>query len=112
MKKAITVGRSDFVKQLMRRSGFKYVEACQAYETMISTLSDAITRGDYVCLGEIGALVPSIVPPKQVRMGFVMKKGGKTEKLTREFFLDSRLKYKFRLFKGFVKNHQLHWPVQ
>ncbi len=111
MKKAVTVGRAEFVKRMMK-AGFKYVDAGQAYEAMMSTLSDAVAQGAYVCLGEVGALVPTVVPPKQVRMGFVMKKGGKAEKITREYFLDSRLKYKFRLFKGFVQNHQLSWPTQ
>lgn len=109
--KPITVGRAEFVRRLMR-AGFKYAEACLAYETMVSTISDAVSQGAYICFGDIGALVPTIVPPKQVKMGFIKQKGGKTEKITREYFLDSRLKYKFRIFKGFTKNHQLHWPVQ
>ena len=109
--KPVTIGRSEFVKRLMK-SGFKFTEACQAYSVLMSTLADAVSQGAYVSLGEVGALVPSVVPPKQVRMGFMKQKGGKTARIVREFFLDSRIKYKFRLYKAFVRNHQLNWPTR
>lgn len=109
--KKVTAGRAEFVKKLMK-AGFKYVEACQAYESLMSTLADAVSQGAHICLGNVGALVPVVVPPRQVRMGFIMQKGGKAAKITREYFLDSRVKYKFRLYRGFVQNHQLNWPAQ
>lgn len=102
------IGRVDFVKGLMA-AGFKYVDACNAYQVFMSTISDGIVSGQQICFGNVGALVPSLVPPRQVRMGFVCKPGGEVEKMTREFFLDSRLKYKFRLYKKFMAKQQLRW---
>jgi nucleoid DNA-binding protein len=101
-------GRAEFIKKLVK-AGFKYVDATRAYESFMSTIADGIASGSKVCLGNVGALEPTTVPPRQIRMGFSKGKGGKIQKIAREYFLDSRLKFKFRLYKGFVEKHHLDW---
>lgn len=102
------VGRALFVRRLMK-DGFKYVDACRAYESLMSTLAYAVTNGAYISLGNVGSLTPVVIPPRPIRMGFVKVKGGGCEKQSREYFLDARVKYKFKIHKAFMQKHQLHW---
>jgi hypothetical protein len=103
-----TIGRRLFVKNLMA-AGFRYDQAVSAYESMLSTISCGIVGGQSVYLGEIGSLVPTLCLPRRINMGCMKIKGGGVKKIKREYFLDTRLKYKFRLFKKFVGSHQLDW---
>jgi hypothetical protein len=102
------IGRREFIKGLMD-AGFKFDQAVRAYDSFMSTISNGIVSGQAICLGNVGSVVPVVCPPKHVNMGCVTLPGGKRAKLKREFFLDTRLKYKFRLFKKFLERHQLDW---
>jgi hypothetical protein len=107
-EKKPVVGRRDFIRNLMK-TGFHYDQSVRAYESMLSTIANGVVGGQSVYLGNVGAVVPVVCPPRHVNMGCMKKKGGEIVKLKREFFLDTRLKYKFRLFKKFLAEHQLDW---
>lgn len=102
------VGRNEFIKRLMK-SGFTHDRAASAYAAMLSTIADGIVGGQAVYLGEIGSIVPTVCQPRKVNLGCRKQKGGKVVKINQEFFLDTRLRYKFRLFKKFQATHQLSW---
>jgi len=106
-RKPEVVGRAIFVRRLMK-DGFKYVDACRAYESLMSTLAYAVTNGAYVSFGNVGSLTPVVIPPRPIKMGCVRVKGGWI-KQSREYFLDTRIKYKFKIFKAFLQKHQLNW---
>ena len=102
------VDRRSFIKGLMG-SGLRYDQAVRSYDSVMSTIADGIVSGQAIYLGNIGTIKPELSPPRHVSMGFVRQKGGKVTKLKREYFLDSRLKYKFKTFKKFLATHQLDW---
>jgi len=102
------VGRREFIKNLMK-CGLTYDKAVSAYTTMLSTIADGIVSGQAIYLGDIASIVPTVCKPRKVNLGCRKQKGGKVVKIKQEFFLDTRLRYKFRLFKTFVSTHQLAW---
>lgn len=95
------VSRLTFIQNLVA-TGLTYEQANRAYSSIMSTIADGVVNGRKVYLGQVGVLNPVVMPPRQVKMCF--PKTG-----TREFFLDSRLKYNFRLFKRFSETHELKW---
>jgi hypothetical protein len=102
------IDRRSFIKNLMS-AGFPYGQSVTAYKSMLSTITDGIIGGQAIYLGEIGSLVPTVCLPRKVNLGCIKLKGGGVKKVKQEYFLDTRLKYKFRLFKKFVGSHQLDW---
>jgi nucleoid DNA-binding protein len=101
------ITRLNFVHDMME-VGLSYDQSLKAYNAVMSTIANGVVNGQRVYLGNIGCLNPSVQPPRQVIMGFD-RKGGKVTRKQREFSLDSRLRYKFRLFKKFVETHELNW---
>ena len=101
------VTRIDFIRGLMD-AGLPYDHAARAYSSVMSTIANGIVNGQKVGLGSIGCLYPTVAPARQVRMTFD-RTGGKITRRTREFSLDSRLRFKFRLFKKFSQTHELKW---
>ncbi|MGV0949211.1 MAG: hypothetical protein ACOYB3_00970 [Azonexus sp.] len=102
------ITRLNFVQNMVE-SGLTYDQANRAYNSVMSTFADGFVNGRRVYLGQIGVLNPSIMPPRQVKMGFAVKKGREVVKQQRVYFLDSRVKYSFRLFKKFARTHELKW---
>jgi hypothetical protein len=102
------VTRQTFIQSIMQ-SGLTYDQAVRAYNSVMSTIADGVVNGQKVYLGQVGVLNPSVLPPRQIKMGVARKPGGKYVKQTREFFLDARLKYFFRLFRKFSETHELKW---
>jgi hypothetical protein len=107
-EKKPVVGRRDFIKRLMQ-GGLTYDKAVSAYTLMLSTIADGVVSGQAIYLGDIGSIVPTVCQPRKVNLGCRRQKGGKVVKIKQEFFLDTRLRYKFRLFKNFLATHQLAW---
>lgn len=105
--KSTPITRIDFIRGLMD-AGLTYDHASRAYSSVMSTIANGIVNGQKVGLGSIGCLYPTVSPPRQVRMGFD-RTGGKVSLKTREFSLDSRLRFKFKLFKKFSETHELKW---
>jgi len=98
----------DFVRKLME-AGLPYDYAVKGYNAMMSTIANAVVNGQKVYLGNVGCLNPTVRPPRQVRMGFERQQGNKVVCKTREFNLDSRLRYRFTLFRKFTETHELNW---
>ena len=103
-----TVGRREFVHGLMT-AGFRYDKAVEAYKSVMSTFADGIVSGQKVCFGNVGNVTPMVSPPRHVNMGCMKKKGGEVIKIRREYFLDARIRYKFRIHKKFLASRQLSW---
>lgn len=103
-----SITRLDFIRDLMG-AGLSYDSATRAYTATMSTIANGVVNGQKVNLGTVGCLNPSIQPPRQVRMGFERQCNNQVIHRIREFSLDSRLRYKFRLFKKFVETHELNW---
>lgn len=102
------VGRKDFIKDLMTK-GFSFAQSVTAYESVMSTIANGVVLGQSVYFGEVGKISPVVCPPRTVNMGCMKAKGGTVVRLKRQYFLDTRLKYKFRLFDKFLERHQLDW---
>jgi hypothetical protein len=102
------ITRATFVRKYMEYCGMSYVEACRAYDCMVNTFQNAVLRGVRVNIGRVGAVQPVWVQPREVRMGFRRQKGG-IVKVHSRYFLDGRYRYKFRLFRQFIRNNELQW---
>lgn len=105
MNKPIT--RLEFIQSLSN-SGLTYEQSVRAYNSVMSTIADGVVNCRRIYFGQIGVLNPTVLPPRQVRMGFAKTPAG-VIKQQRDFYLDSRLKYSFRMFKKFASTHELKW---
>lgn len=104
-----TVNRKDFIARLMQDTGLTYDEAIQVFECLISVIEDAVVNVETVRFGRVGALVPHVRPPREVQMGFRVGKGRQVTKVRRIYNLDSRIGFRFRLYRRFMETHQLNW---
>ncbi len=102
------VSRLNFIQNMVE-AGLTYDQATRAYNSVMSTFADGVVTGRKIYLGQVGVLNPSVLPPRQVKMGFAVKKGREVIRQQREYFLDSRIKYSFRMFKKFARTHELKW---
>ena len=93
----------------MHDLGISYAMANQVYDTMVRVFEDGIVAGSVIRLGRLGAVVPVVRPPREIRMGFRVGKGRKITKTSRIYNLDSRLCFTFKLYEKFVETHSLHW---
>lgn len=105
------VTRADFIKNLAKVPGMSYVQAGTAYDSFIKTIEDGICSGDKIQLSRVGAIVPVKLDPRPVSMGFRRGEGNTIEHVSRTYFLGTRIKYKFKLFKRFVESHTLDWKM-
>lgn len=90
------------------RQGLKYDQAVVAYDAMCNVFEDAIVSGSRVNIGRVGCLDPEVMEPRTVNMGF-SRKGGNVEKVSRQYFIGRRLRYRFKIFKKFMETHELGW---
>jgi hypothetical protein len=74
---------------------------------MVSVIEDGVVRGDKVGIGKVGALTPTVSPPREYTMGFQRVKGNKVVKTKRTYRTDERVRYRFSLFRNFRKEHDL-----
>lgn len=102
------ITRLTFI-QGMVDAGLTYENAIRAYNSVMSTFADGIVNGRKIYLGQVGVLNPTVMQPRQVKMGFAVKKGREIVHQRREFYLDTRVKYSFKLFKKFATTHELKW---
>jgi hypothetical protein len=103
------VTRHVFVQNLVA-SGLTYDQAVRAYNSIMSTIADGVVTGRKVYIGQTGVLNPVVLPPRTVTMNIpATGPGGKVIRHQKEYFLDSRIKYSFRLFKKFAETHELKW---
>lgn len=102
------ITRLSFVKDMVQ-SGLTYAQATTAYNAVMSTIADGAVNGQKIYLGQVGVINPTVLPPRQVKMGFTKGPGGKIVRRQTDYFLDSRMKYSFRMFKKFVQTHELNW---
>ena len=101
---AKSVNRREFIAAFIK-AGLKYRQACDAYNAMTDVFRDAIVAGNRVNVGRVGALVPTVRPPRVVNMGLKSDASGGY----RKYLLGRRVRYKFTMFKRFIDNHQLRW---
>lgn len=107
-----TYERRAFVNRFMREGGLSYTQATRVYEAMCGVFCDAIVTGNRVTIGRVGALMPVWRPPREVNMHFRRKPGNVLERVHRTFFMDGRYDFKFRLYRKFIEQHELHWYTQ
>ena len=108
-----TYDRRAFVNRFMKEGGLTYSDACRIYEVMCGVFNDGIVTGNRVTIGRVGALVPVWRPPRDIKMHFRVRKGRKVEKgIHRQYFMDGRYEYRFRLYKKFIETSQLRWFVE
>jgi nucleoid DNA-binding protein len=106
-----TVTRADFVRNLAQTEGFSYVQASAAYDSFIRTIEDGICAGSKIQLSKVGSISPTKLDSRAVQMGFKKSAGNVVEKVQRTYFLGSRIKYKFILFKSFMASKTLNWKL-
>lgn len=105
-----TIKRSDFVRHLVQDSGLTYIQAEQAYSSLMRLLENAIATKAEVHLGKIGVLAPIELESRRVTMGFKRsggRNGGKMWKCRQEFFIGARTRFVFRLYRSFGRNHDV-----
>jgi nucleoid DNA-binding protein len=105
------VTRADFVRNLVQTQGFTYVQASAAYDSFIKTIEDGICAGSKIHLSKVGTITPVKYGPRIQQMGFRRTSGTDVEKVPRTYYLGSRIKYKFILFKSFMANKTLAWKL-
>jgi nucleoid DNA-binding protein len=104
------IKRADFIRDLVNSKGFTYAQASSAFDSMMKTLEDGICAGSKIQLAKIGAISPVKLDPRAVTMHF-SKVGGEVKKQERTYHLGTRIKYRFKLFKGFVDRRTLNWKL-
>jgi hypothetical protein len=109
IKESKTIKRRDFIRRYMQECGVTYDTACQIYRTMISTFEDGIADGAKVTIGRLGALVPQWQEPRQVVMGFRRTPNKGVVKQKQTFNLDSRIRYRFKIYREWMNTRPLHW---
>lgn len=102
----MVVTRRDFIRMFMD-SGCSFEQACRSYSGMVALFEDAVTRGDKIGIGRVGAIKPTVSPPREVTMAFKRGKGGTVTRTQRRFHVDERVKYRFTLYKEFRRKHGL-----
>ena len=109
LKTKAPVSRHDIIKNMMD-NGLSYSQSSVAYNVFIESIASGAVNGQKIHLGQVGALTPHIHQPKTVKMSFSRESGGVVDRSTqREYHIDTRLTYKFKLFKKFLQTHQLNW---
>lgn len=103
-----TVGRKEFIRRWMEECGVTYDTACQLYRTMVVVFEDGIANGQKVTIGHLGALVPYWQGSRTAIMGFRRVQGG-VVRHKQEYFLDPRIRYKFKIFKAWLNKSHLNW---
>lgn len=102
----LPITRLNFIQNMVA-SGLTFEQAIKAYNSVMSTIADGVVNTRKVYLGNIGVMNPTILPPRPVKMAFKKITGGSIVLQQREYFLDSRVKYSFRMFKKFARTHEL-----
>lgn len=102
---AQVVKRADFIRNIVNTQDLTYAQASAAFDAVMKTLEDGICDGSKIQLGKIGAIVPVKLDPRPVQMNFKREHGQRT------YFLGSRIKFKFRLFKAFLQSRTLNWKL-
>lgn len=98
------------MNRFMRDAGLTYSQACRVYDTMCSTFGDAITSGNRVTIGRIGALMPVWKQPREINMHFKVSKGKKVETgIKRTYFMGGRYDFKFKVYRRFMETNELRW---
>lgn len=110
MSQQAVVKRADFIRNLVSSQGFTYAQASVAFDSFIKTIEDGICTGSKIQLAKIGAIVPTKLDPRPVRMHF-KREGDKVLKQDRTYFLGTRIKFKFKIFKAFLKSKTLDWKL-
>jgi len=105
------VTRADFIRNLANTQGFTYIQATAAYDSFIKTIEDGICAGSKVQLSRVGSITPVKYGPRIQQMGFKRSVGNTVEKTSRTYYLGSRIKYKFILFKSFMATKSLAWKL-
>jgi hypothetical protein len=98
-----SISRAEFVRKFVA-AGFEYPDAHKAYKVVVSTFEDALLTNCRVSIGRVGALVPVKRPPRVVKMGFQRTKRGVVKK-QREFSYGEVVRWKFKVFRKFAKEH-------
>jgi len=104
-----SINKPDFITRFQRELGVPFAQADKFYDVMVRVFEDAIITGAKIKVGHVGVIVPVRRPPREIRMGFVKGKGSKVKKTTRIYNLDSRLDFKFKVYKKFIESRSLHW---
>lgn len=92
----------------MEECGVTYDVASQIYRTMVATFEDGVANGQKVIIGQLGALVPYWQGSRTAVMGFKRVPGGVIHQ-KQEYFLDPRIKYRFKLYRQWVNKSHLNW---
>jgi len=103
-----TVGRNGFIRRWMDECGVTYDVASQLYRTMVSTFEEGVASGQKITIGRLGALVPYWQGSRTAVMGFRRVQGGLI-KQKQEYFLDPRIKYRFKIYKEWINKSHLNW---
>jgi hypothetical protein len=109
-KESTTIGRNEFIRKWMTECGVTYDVACQLYRTMVSTFEDGVANGQKVTIGRLGALVPHWQGSRTAVMGFRRVPGGVVPH-KQEYFLDPRIRYKFKIYKEWLAKSRLNWST-
>lgn len=107
-KKRDTTDRKKFIRRWIEECGVTYDVASQIYRTMVRTFEDGVANGEKITVGRLGALVPKWQESRTVTMGCRRVRGGVVHE-RREFNLDPRIRYKFKIYREWMTSRHLNW---
>lgn len=100
------IRREDFVRQFQREGGLTYIQAEGAYRAVMRLFESALQQRDSVRLGRVGNLAPVKLKPRKIVCGFKWVDGVRV-KGRRDYYIDERTGYVFRVHKAFANDHDL-----
>lgn len=103
------ITRAEFISQLKESCGLRYVDAAKMYDAMVRIVENGVLRGERINFGKVGALVPHWTAPRTVAKGFDKLPGGRIRRTKKLFHLDGRVRYRFRMYRAFLRSHELQW---
>jgi nucleoid DNA-binding protein len=124
MSDKLAVRRADFIRDIVNSQGLTYAQAGAAFDSFVKTLEDGICAGAKIQLGKVGAIVPVRLDARPVQMHFRRERASATGanvlrsdehgtviRQERTYYIGRRIKFKFRLFKGFINRKTLNWRL-
>lgn len=104
-----SINKPEFAARIQRELSVSLEVAEKLYDSMVHVFEDAVVTGSKVKIGHVGVIVPKRRPPREIRMGFEVAKGHRIKKVTRIYNLDSRLDFRFRIYRAFINSRSLQW---
>lgn len=100
------VRREDFVRHFQRDADLTYLQAERAYGALMRLFESSLAQRASIRLARVGTLAPVRLKARKVVCGFKWVNGQRVP-ARREFWLDERTGYVFRVHRAFANSQDL-----